>query len=81
MIYMIVPKTYNSSIVLQTIRNEGEISRGEIAKKTDLNKSTLTNIIAPLVNDGIIISIDNYLNESTIQLANTSLTQHIEPVF
>jgi glucokinase-like ROK family protein len=44
----------NRSIVLNFIRHEGSISRAEIAERTKLSRSAVSNIISSLLEEGII---------------------------
>ncbi|HHT37420.1 MAG TPA: ROK family transcriptional regulator [Firmicutes bacterium] len=47
-------KELNRRLILDTIRQHGEISRAEIAKTTKLNPSTVTRIIADLIEEGFV---------------------------
>lgn len=51
---------FNSSRVLQAIWESGSISRVAIADKLELNKSTITKLISPLLDDGIVVSYEKY---------------------
>src|SRR5690625_4247132 len=53
----------NQSIILNTIRNHGPISRSDIAKKTKLSPSTVTSAVSELVNEGIVV--DGEVGESS----------------
>lgn len=44
----------NRSILLNLIRQEGVISRAEIAKRTHLSRSTVSNIISALLEEGLV---------------------------
>lgn len=48
-------KKANISLVMQTIRVENEISRIEISRKLGLDRSTITNIVSKLIEEGLII--------------------------
>ncbi|MFB9755553.1 ROK family transcriptional regulator [Paenibacillus hodogayensis] len=48
-------KSLNRSIVLTTIRNEGPISRAEIAKRIALTPPTVTNIVNELLEEKMIV--------------------------
>lgn len=52
---MMKKKSYNESRVLQTIWQTDAISRSSIAEKLNLNKSTITKILTPIIEDGLII--------------------------
>lgn len=47
---------YNSSRVLQVVWQEEAISRVAISKIVDLNKSTITKLLTPMIEEGIIVS-------------------------
>ncbi|MGL1892461.1 MAG: ROK family transcriptional regulator [Spirochaetaceae bacterium] len=49
---------YNSSRVLQAVWQQESISRTEIANQLGLNKSTITKLLSPMIDDGIILAID-----------------------
>jgi glucokinase-like ROK family protein len=44
----------NTHIILNLIRQEGSISRAEIAKRTQLSRSTVSNIITALLEHGVV---------------------------
>ncbi|MGN8644807.1 ROK family transcriptional regulator [Gracilibacillus sp. HCP3S3_G5_1] len=44
----------NRSIILDTIRKYGPISRSEIAKKNDLSPTTVTSAVTDLINEGYV---------------------------
>ncbi|HEU5139230.1 MAG TPA: ROK family transcriptional regulator [Bacillales bacterium] len=48
-------KSLNRSLVLNTIREEGPISRADVAKTTKLTPPTVSNIVKELIESGIII--------------------------
>ena len=48
-------KSLNKSLILNVIRTEGPISRAAIAKKTQLTPPTVTNIVAELIEEGLVI--------------------------
>lgn len=48
-------KSLNRSLVLTTIRNEGPISRAEIAKRIALTPPTVTNIVGELLEEKFIV--------------------------
>jgi len=47
-------KAYNHRIVLESIRLHGPISRAEIARKTMLTRQTISNIVARLLEQGLV---------------------------
>src|SRR5690625_7672198 len=48
----------NQSIIFNMIRNEGPISRSEIAKKTKLSPSTVTSAVAELISEVVVVDGD-----------------------
>ncbi len=48
-------KSINKSLILNIIREEGEISRAEIAKMTKLTPPTVTNLVGELLTEGIVL--------------------------
>lgn len=48
-------KSINKSLILNIIREEGEISRAEIAKRTKLTPPTVTNLVGELMKEGIVL--------------------------
>ena len=46
----------NRSIILNLIRQEGSISRAEIAQRTKLSRSAVSNIISTLLDEGLVHS-------------------------
>lgn len=56
-------KSINKSAILNIIRLQGPISRSEIAKVTRLTSPTVTNIVAELLQSGLVVESDR--GEST----------------
>lgn len=48
-------KRLNQSAILRTIREQGPLSRAEIAKALQLNPSTVTRIVDGLIKEGLVI--------------------------
>jgi len=48
----------NTSIVLNVLRLQAPISRAELAAKTRLNRSTVSNIINELIDEGLVLELD-----------------------
>lgn len=48
-------KSLNRSLVLTTIRNEGPISRADIAKRVELTPPTVTNIVNELLEEKFVV--------------------------
>jgi DNA-binding Lrp family transcriptional regulator len=50
-------KEHNTRLVYKTIYADTGISRAEISRKTKLTKTTVSNIVAELVNEGLVEEI------------------------
>lgn len=48
----------NTSIVLNVLRLQSPISRAELAAQTKLNRSTVSNIINELIDEGLVLELD-----------------------
>jgi len=48
----------NTSLVLNALRLHAPISRADLANLTDLNRSTITNIVNVLIDDGLVLELD-----------------------
>jgi glucokinase-like ROK family protein len=62
----------NTSIVLNALRLYAPMSRAELATKTRLNPSTVSNIINALIDDGLVLELD--AQESKIGRPGIALT-------
>lgn len=51
---LVLMKTINRGLILDSIRRQGPLSRAEIAKQTGLNPSTVTRLVAELINEGFV---------------------------
>jgi glucokinase-like ROK family protein len=51
-------KSLNKSLILNTIRLDGPISRAEIAKKTNLTPPTVTNLVGELLKSQLVVESD-----------------------
>lgn len=51
-------KSLNRSLILNTIRTHGEVSRAEIAKITKLTPPTVTNIVAELLDNQLVLETE-----------------------
>jgi predicted NBD/HSP70 family sugar kinase len=45
---------FNRAVVLDTIRQRGEVSRVELAQRTGLTAQTMSNIVRALIDDGLV---------------------------
>lgn len=50
-------KTHNNRLILKTIYNQGQISRAEIARLTSLTRTTVSDIVADLMQDGLVAEV------------------------
>jgi N-acetylglucosamine repressor len=50
-------KNHNSRFVLRTIYDEGEISRAELARRTELTRTTVSEVVANLIDQGLVEEI------------------------
>ena len=48
----------NTSLVLNALRLHAPISRADLANLTKLNRSTITNIVNVLINDGLVLELN-----------------------
>lgn len=53
----------NSRLVLETIVNEGPISRAELSKRLGLTKATISSIVQPLLQDGFALEVGSAQTE------------------
>src|SRR5437762_13788070 len=47
-------KTYNSQLVLKTIYDHGQISRAEVARLTNLTRTTVSDLVGELQEKGLV---------------------------
>lgn len=66
-------KEKNRSLVLQSILNKNINSRVDIARELELTKTTLTNIVGELIEDGLIEERSSTGNESSNTLGRKSI--------
>jgi glucokinase-like ROK family protein len=66
----------NASLVLNALRLNAPISRAELAAITRLNRSTVTNIVNTLIDDGLILEMES--KESRIGRPGIPLALHPE---
>jgi N-acetylglucosamine repressor len=50
-------KEHNTTLVLQTIYQNTDISRAEIARYTGLTRTTVSDIVASLIDDGLVVEV------------------------
>jgi predicted ArsR family transcriptional regulator len=48
----------NTSLVLNTLRLDAPISRADLANLTKLNRSTISNIVSVLIDDGLVLELN-----------------------
>lgn len=47
-------KTHNSTLVLKTIYQQGQVSRAEIARLTHLTRTTVSSLVAEIIEEGLV---------------------------
>ncbi|MGD8457040.1 MAG: ROK family transcriptional regulator [Anaerolineales bacterium] len=50
-------KSHNKTLILNTIYNNSEISRASVARKTGLTRSTVSDIVAEFIEEGLVAEI------------------------
>ena len=50
-------RAHNTELVLKTIYSNGQISRAEIARKTNLTPPTISDVVGVLIEDGLVAEI------------------------
>lgn len=55
---MVQNNLYNSSRVMQAVWQNGTISRSKLSQDLGLNRSTITKLVTPIMEDGIIIPVE-----------------------
>lgn len=50
-------KTHNSQLILQTIYDRGRVSRADIARLTGLTRTTVSDIVGELMEDGLVAEV------------------------
>jgi N-acetylglucosamine repressor len=50
-------KAHNTRLILKTIYDEGEISRADIARLTGLTRTTVSDAVAELIEDGLVAEV------------------------
>ena len=56
-------KLHNMQVVLLSLLYESNLSRVQLAQKTNLSNTTITNLIAELINQGIVSEVDEIAPE------------------
>ncbi len=56
-------KLHNLQVVLLSLLHESNLSRVQLAQKTNLSNTTITNLIAELMGDGIVSEVDELAPE------------------
>jgi glucokinase-like ROK family protein len=57
-------KLHNLHVVLQSLLYEPDLSRVQLAQRTNLSNTTITNLISELLEQGIVSEIDNKKDET-----------------
>jgi predicted HTH transcriptional regulator len=50
-------KTFNQQLVLRTIFDHGKISRAEVARKTQLTRVTVSELVSELIDTGLVAEV------------------------
>ena len=50
-------KAHNTRLILKTIYDEGEVSRADIARLTGLTRTTVSDAVAELIEDGLVTEV------------------------
>ena len=50
-------KEHNKNLILNTIYNQAEVSRADIARLTGLTRTTVSDIVAELMEDGLVAEV------------------------
>jgi predicted NBD/HSP70 family sugar kinase len=50
-------RSHNRSLVLQTLYRSGQLSRADIARETGLTRVTVSDLVAELLNEGLVIEL------------------------
>src|SRR3979490_3453663 len=50
-------RSHNRSLVLQTLYRSGERSRADIARETGLTRVTISDLVAELLNEGLVVEL------------------------
>ncbi len=61
-------KAHNMQAILLSLLHESELSRVELAKRTFLSTTTITNLISELITDGIVYENSNPIDHSPRQV-------------
>lgn len=74
-------KLHNLRVVLQSLLYEPDLSRVQLAQRTHLSNTTITNLISQLLEQGVVSELDNEEDESgklrSVGRPRTSI--HLEP--
>lgn len=57
-------RTHNRSLVLQQVYAEGEISRADIARRTGLTRVTVSDLVATLIEERLIVEVGTRTSET-----------------
>src|SRR6185437_11453754 len=50
-------RTHNRSLVLQTLYRAGQVSRADIARETGLTRVTISDLVAGLIAEGLVVEL------------------------
>ncbi len=82
-------RTHNRSLVLQTLYRAGQVSRADIARETGLTRVTISDLIAGLIADGLVVELGQRdgsrpgkpavlldMNRAATQIIGIDLSEH-----
>ncbi|XAO70482.1 ROK family transcriptional regulator [Diaminobutyricibacter sp. McL0608] len=82
-------RSHNRSLVLQTLYRAGERSRADIARETGLTRVTISDLVAELLNEGLVVELGQResarpgkpavlldINRSAYQIIGIDLSEH-----
>ncbi|WP_345764828.1 ROK family transcriptional regulator [Diaminobutyricibacter sp. McL0608] len=82
-------RTHNRSLVLQTLYRSGQVSRADIARETGLTRVTISDLVAGLIADGLVVELGQRddarpgkpavlldMNRAATQIIGVDLSEH-----
>ena len=82
-------RTHNRSLVLQTLYRAGQVSRADIARETGLTRVTISDLVAGLIADGLVVELGQRdgsrpgkpavlldMNRAATQIIGVDLSEH-----
>ncbi len=82
-------RTHNRSLVLQTLYRAGQVSRADIARETGLTRVTISDLVAGLIAEGLVVELGQRddsrpgkpavlldMNRAATQIIGVDLSEH-----